>query len=683
MSVAASPRLGLRRVRPSRLALRAWQLALVCGIALLAAHNVAGFGPGGVRFYDHWLYELLEAAAAAGCLARAARVAHERLAWLALGLALLSTTGGDVIYDFAYGGNPPFPSAADIFYLGFYPASYLGIVLLIRSRVSSFNTSLWLDGFTAALAAGALGASALLEVVVSSTHGSPIVVLTNLSYPLGDIVLLALLVFVFAVSGWRPGRAWLTMGAALLLNAVGDGVYLYQSANGSYVEGGVLDVVWPASLILIGLAAWQAPAGGGRAGRLERRALFATPAACGLIAVSVLVDASFTHVHPLAIALAAGTIVLILARTALTFGENTRLLDRSRNESLTDALTGIGNRRKLVTDLEGYLGNADHEQPHLLVVFDLNGFKGYNDSFGHPAGDALLGRLAGKLRDAVEPDGRAYRMGGDEFCVLIPASETTLHHAASALYEEGETFVVSSAFGAVTLPEEAGEPSSALTLADQRLYAHKDQMSAARTSPHELLLRTLAECEPGLRAHVEGVARLAVTVGRELGMSCDELTELRLAAELHDVGKLAIPDAVLRKPGPLTDDEWKFIHQHTLVGQRILGGEPALRRVGEIVRSTHERWDGAGYVDGLAGDAIPIAARIVAACDAFSAMNGGRPYRAALSRAAAIAELRRCSGSQFDPGVVDVLCDLLERGADLEQSSGSVTPPATQDLESA
>jgi len=350
-----------------------------------------------------------------------------------------------VIYDFVYGGSPPFPSSADIFYLGFYPASYLGIVLLIRSRVSSFNTSLWLDGFTAALAAGALGASALLEVVVSSTHGSPIVVLTNLSYPLGDIVLLALLVFVFAVSGWRPGRAWLTMGAALLLNAVGDGVYLYQSANGSYVEGGVLDVVWPASLILIGLAAWQAPAGGGRGGGLERRALFATPATCGLIAVSVLVDASFTHVHPLAIALAAGTIVLILARTALTFGENTRLLDRSRNESLTDALTGIGNRRKLVTDLEGYLGNADHEQPHLLVVFDLNGFKGYNDSFGHPAGDALLGRLAGKLRDAVEPEGRAYRMGGDEFCVLIPASETVLHGAEAALYEEGESFVVSSA----------------------------------------------------------------------------------------------------------------------------------------------------------------------------------------------------------------------------------------------
>ncbi len=175
---------------------------------------------------------------------------------------LLSTTIGDVIYDFGYGGNPPFPSPADAFYLGFYPLSYLGIVLLVRSRISRFNASLWLDGLTAALAAGAVGASAILEVVVSSTHGSPIVVLTNLSYPLGDIVLLALLVFVFAVSGWRPGHAWLLIGAALLLNAIGDGIYLYSSANGTYVEGGVLDVLWPASLILVAFSAWQAPTAG-------------------------------------------------------------------------------------------------------------------------------------------------------------------------------------------------------------------------------------------------------------------------------------------------------------------------------------------------------------------------------------------------------------------------------------
>jgi diguanylate cyclase (GGDEF)-like protein len=672
MSAAASARLGLQQPRVSHLVLRVWQLALVGGLALLASHDVFGFAPGDPHLFDHWLYEGLEAAAAAGCLVRAARIRPERSAWLALGLALLFTTGGDVIYDFGYGGNPPFPSVADGFYLGFYPASYLGIVLLVRRRISSFNASLWLDGFTAALAAGAVGASALLEVVVRSTHGSPIVVLTNLSYPLGDIVLLALLVFVFAVSGWRPGRAWLLIGAALLLNTIGDGIYLYQSAIGSYVEGGVLDVLWPTSLILVALSAWQASARSRTAGGLERRPLFATPAACGLIGVSVLVGASFTHFHPLAIILAAGTIVLVLVRAALTFGENTRLLDRSRTESLTDSLTGIGNRRQLVADLDTYLADASLDEPHLLVVFDLNGFKGYNDSFGHPAGDALLARLAAKLKEAVEPDGRAYRMGGDEFCVLIAASETMLHLAASSLYEEGESFVVSSAFGAVALPEEAAEPSTALGLADQRLYAHKEKLSAARTSPHELLLRTLAEREPGLRAHVEGVARLAVSVGRALGIDGDEVAELRLAAELHDVGKLAIPDAVLRKPGPLTDEEWQFIHQHTLIGQRILGGEPALRRVGEIVRSTHERWDGDGYVDGLAGDGIPLASRVIGACDAFSAMTGGRPYRAALSREQAIAELRRCAGGQFDPGVVTVLCDLLERRVDLDDGPSSV-----------
>ena len=260
MSVAATPRLGARRASASRIVLRFWQAALVAGLALLAAHDTVGFAAGSRDLFDHWLYEGLEAAAAVGCLVRAARIRAERGAWLALGVALLSTTGGDVIYDFGYGGSPPFPSLADVFYLGFYPASYLGIVLLVRGRISSFNASLWLDGFTAALAAGALGASAILEVVVQSTHGSPIVVLTNLSYPLGDIVLLSLLVFVFTITGWRPGRAWLLIGAALLLNTIGDGIYLYLSAQGSYVEGGVLDVLWPASLILIGLSAWHAPA---------------------------------------------------------------------------------------------------------------------------------------------------------------------------------------------------------------------------------------------------------------------------------------------------------------------------------------------------------------------------------------------------------------------------------------
>jgi two-component system cell cycle response regulator len=640
-------------------ALALWRALLVLGVAVLALHDATGLGRSHGRLLDTWLYDGLELLAAAGCLARPLVVRRERAAWLALGLALLVTATGDFLWDFAYGSDPPFPSWADAVYLAFYPASYVGIVLLVRKRISGFNASLWLDGVTAALAAGALGASVLLEVVVASTHGSPLLVLTNLAYPLGDIVLLALLIFVFAVTGWRPGRAWLLIGAGLLLNTVGDAVYLYQSAIGTYVEGTLLDAAWPASMILIALSSWQAPATR-RLGGLERRTLYATPVACGLTAAGVLVYATTTHVHPLAVALALATVVLVLLRTVLTFRENTRLLEHSVFESLTDALTGIANRRKLVSDLEDLLAEATGEDRHLLVIFDLNGFKDYNDAFGHPAGDALLARLASKLQAAVEPEGRAYRMGGDEFCALIPSSEALLDRAASALHEEGESFVVSTAFGAVALPSEAAEASTALRLADERLYAHKQQLSAGRSGPHEVLLRAFAEREPQLRAHLAGVAELAAAVGDELGLDDEKLEELRLAAELHDVGKLSIPDAVLLKPGPLSDEERSFVEQHTVVGQRILGGAPALRGVGDIVRSSHERWDGGGYPDGLKGEEIPLASRVIAICDAFSAMTTDRPYRRRLSRAEAIAELRACAGTQFDPDLAAIACNVLE-----------------------
>jgi HD-GYP domain-containing protein (c-di-GMP phosphodiesterase class II) len=176
---------------------------------------------------------------------------------------------------------------------------------------------------------------------------------------------------------------------------------------------------------------------------------------------------------------------------------------------------------------------------------------------------------------------------------------------------------------------------------------------------HEPLLRTLAEREPELRAHVADVSSLAVRVGDRLGLLRDELEELRLAAELHDIGKLAVPDVVLQEAAALDATEWSFIQSHTLIGQRILSAAPALRAVGAIVRSTHENWDGTGYPDGLAGEAIPLAARIITACDAYSAMTSDRTYRAARTQGEAIRELRRCAGKQFDPHVVDLLCDVL------------------------
>lgn len=206
-----------------------------------------------------------------------------------------------------------------------------------------------------------------------------------------------------------------------------------------------------------------------------QRPRHAPPVVCGLIATGVLVAATRLSVHPVVVLLAAMTIVVVFAWTVLSFRENARLLDISRLEALTDPLTGLANRRKLLADLEAAIEAAHEDDPRTLVLFDLNGFKTYNDTFGHPAGDALLSRLAANLAAVVEPDGKAYRMGGDEFCVLLESAEPDLDRIARALCERGEGFDVSSAYGAAVIPVDAATVSSALRFADERLYAHKER----------------------------------------------------------------------------------------------------------------------------------------------------------------------------------------------------------------
>ena len=182
------------------------------------------------------------------------------------------------------------------------------------------------------------------------------------------------------------------------------------------------------------------------------------------------------------------------------------------------------------------------------------------------------------------------------------------------------------------------------------MYARKgDRRVSAGRQTRDVLLRSLSERQPDLHVHLRGTADLALAVGRELGMDGEELDDVAHAAELHDVGKIAIPDAILEKSGPLDETEWGFMRRHTIIGERILLAAPALRSVARLVRSSHERWDGAGYPDGLRGEEIPLGARVVAVCDAFDAMTTNRPYRQRIGEPAALAELRRCAGTQFDP----------------------------------
>jgi diguanylate cyclase (GGDEF)-like protein len=340
--------------------------------------------------------------------------------------------------------------------------------------------------------------------------------------------------------------------------------------------------------------------------------------------------------------------------------------DALREQAMKDPLTGLGNRRQLAITLADRHAQSTQAaaEPWALMVFDLDGFKAYNDTFGHMAGDALLARLAGKLAAAVSPDGDAYRLGGDEFCALVPARSGELRElvarAATALCERGERFSITASCGAVLIPHEASTPEYALQLADERMYARKQSRSSPTgEQTRDVLVRIMHAKQPNLPEHSTGVSQLAVDVGRRLGMNAEELDEVARAAELHDIGKVGIPDAILDKPGPLDDEEWEFIRQHPVVGERILSAAPALRPVAKIVRAHHERWDGGGYPDQLMGKEIPLAARIVAVCDAYHAMTTERCYRPARTVEAACAELLNEAGRQFDPLVVDAFLDQL------------------------
>jgi two-component system, cell cycle response regulator len=350
-----------------------------------------------------------------------------------------------------------------------------------------------------------------------------------------------------------------------------------------------------------------------------------------------------------------------MARGGLTFRENVLLLRHSRMEALTDGLSGLANRRRLMRDLEDALASATMESGRTLAFFDLDGFKAYNDAFGHNAGDALLARLGRELATAVDGSGRAYRLGGDEFCILLDRETSrvapTITRAANALGERGEGFVVTASFGVVQIPSEADGSEAALQLADGRMYAHKDsRRTTSRRQARDVLVAVLAEREPELRRHMADVSELALRTGRELGLEPEDLDVVARAAELHDIGKVAVPDDIIHKPGSLDDVEWRIMRQHTLVGERILAAAPALKGVARLVRLSHERWDGTGYPDRLSAEEIPVGARIIAVCDTYDAMTSERPYATARSHDEAIAELRRCAGGQFDPAFVEAFC---------------------------
>jgi diguanylate cyclase (GGDEF)-like protein len=626
-----------------------------------------------------WVYDAVVLGAALTVLARAAFFEAERGAWLALGAGLLLWALAQTYYSVVlyYASPAPFPSPADVGFLAFYPASYVALVLLLRARVAHLDPLAWVDGLIGALAVAGVAAALIFPPVLEALEGEPPGVAVSLAYPCFDLVLLGLLSGAFAASKWRTQGTWVLIAGALLLFAASDVVYLSVGGQ-STTALNVASVGWPLAFLMLAAASWLPAAGAGATvARVEQRRI-AVPIAMGLVGVGLLAAGSFVSIGATAVACGVACLLAVLARLLITFDQNTRILAVTETKAVTDALTGLANRRRLMADLE-YAVSASPPQATVLALFDLDGFKAYNDSYGHPAGDALLRRLGQKLDAAMAPYGGAYRLGGDEFCVLaatraLPA-EAICKAAEEALTERGKGFTITASWGKVLIPVEVTTPTDALRVADRRMYSKKGRRAdSARSQTRGVLLRMLHEREPDLERHLDGVASLAAAFGRATALDAEEQDVLVRAAELHDIGKVAIPDEILHKGRDLTAEEWELMRKHTVIGQRVLDAAPALVPVAALIRSTHERWDGDGYPDRLAGQDIPLGSRIIFICDAYNAMTEGRAYRRPLSVEQALEELRRGAGTQFDPRLVTTFVEKVVPG--LADSVGQAGKPA-------
>src|SRR5919201_523083 len=355
--------------------------------------------------------------------------------------------------------------------------------------------------------------------------------------------------------------------------------------------------------------------------------------------------------------------------------------------ALTDPLTGLGNHRHFHERLERELRHArERGLPLTLCLVDVDDFKRVNDRFGHPVGDRILSQLATRLRQS----GEAFRLGGDEFALLLPGyhEEAALTAASSVVERIGALQLdhagsITVSAGLATSPYHASDRDELIRLADSALYWAKEygknRVRAFRPDVIELaelkrlasgpdraarfraaasLARAVDARDVYTGSHSQRVAELAARTARRLGLPDEDVELTRLAASLHDLGKLAIPEELLRKPGPLTEPERMILERHPQIGFRMLeslGVDP----VADWVLHHHERWDGSGYPDGLSGAGIPLGARIIFVADAYDAMISERVYRRRVSPEEAVAELDRCAGTQFDPAIVTAFAEEL------------------------
>lgn len=640
---------------PSRLLSRRVRFGLWAGFSLLyLSLLLLLIGTEGLAgdFLDFDVaYYLAMATATILCVSRAAIIRENRTLWTLMSLVVLSSMLGDLIWDLT---EDSFPSTADGFWIASYLLLFAALATLIAPMIRLRRWTFLLDWVIVTCTIAAVATLLFLHPLIDSLpDGSD--TFAVLVYPVGDILALAAIAAILGTGATRHSPAMTLFAFAGFVWMLGDAVYGYRIAVGTYNEGELLDLTWPLAVGIIATAAWAPEGEGSDQLTAQRRAVFLS-SVCVLVSLATVLGHDLFYEHHnsatfylATIAVAGGGVRLFYAQS-----ENQRLLAAVN----TDHLTGIPSRAKLVGDIATLNG-----RPSTVMIFDLDGFKFYNDRFGHPAGDDVLRHLARRLVEAVDDKGEVYRIGGDEFCVLLPGEEAdaqTLRELAEASHIVGEEFEIEASFGSASYPGEGTDMDLVLGLADQRMYVRKrSSKTSARSQVHEALIRSLREREPKLADHTSRVLRLSRVVAERLVSDRESRDVIERAAQLHDIGKVAIPDAILDKPGALNDAEWELMKQHTLIGERIISESPALAPVGRLVRNSHEWWNGKGYPDGLSGEDIPLGSRVIIACDAVDAMLDTRAYSSSLSVDEVVQELRRCSGSQFDPRVAEILVEIL------------------------
>lgn len=378
---------------------------------------------------------------------------------------------------------------------------------------------------------------------------------------------------------------------------------------------------------------------------------------------------------------------------------------RLREMASTDALTGVRNYGNLHETIDRLLARAHNTGESLaIIIADVDDFKLYNDTYGHLAGDSALRSLAEALSGACRPTDIIGRYGGDEFMLILPntnergalkVAERLLERVAQLQFQpepEGEAIPLHLAVGVALYPDDGTTKEELIAHADAALYESKARPAVEKkiTLAHEEgtdaellryptsafgvlhgLVRAVDRKDHYTKRHSEREAEYAVLLGQALKLSSQSQRALRIAGLLHDLGKIGIPDHLLRKPGPLTEAEHSVMRQHVILTERIVGGVPHLTDVLAAAINHHERYDGSGYPRGLKGEEIPLLGRILAIADAFSAMTMDRPYRKALSWSTAVQELRRNTGTQFDPAMVEAFINEVLPQIDQEKAKAA------------